>query len=105
MGIEIYKDKLERLIIFLYNFLNFKIIKYENNNVIVSSFDALNSKEEIITKDNRLNLPRFNGFVEYLPIIIDSNNLVNIYFLSNYKFDEDKSILKNIRNIVIDLLN
>ena len=108
IGIELYKEKLDRLLYFLMNLLDFKIIIVDKNNVVSSNYDGIDYRNELklsISKDNYIDNPKIKGFVENLPIIIDSNYIGNIYFVSNSKFIENKDLLKLVRDIIIDLIN
>lgn len=108
VGIEMYKEKLERLVVFLSNIFDFKIIITDKNNVIVSNYEGIEYRNEfkINSVNNELvETPKVNGYIEQLAIIVDSNTLGDIYFISNSKFDDNKDFLKNIRNLIIDLIN
>ena len=90
------------------NLLDFKIIIVDKNNVVSSNYDGIDYRNELklsISKDNYIDNPKIKGFVENLPIIIDSNYIGNIYFVSNSKFIENKDLLKLVRDIIIDLIN
>lgn len=108
VGIEMYKEKLERLVVFLSNIFDFKIIITDKNYVIVSNYEGIEYRNEfkINSANNELvETPKVNGYIEQLAIIVDSNTLGDIYFISNSKFDDNKDFLKNIRNLIIDLIN
>lgn len=108
VGIEMYKEKLERLVVFLSKIFDFKIIITDKNNVIVSNYEGIEYRNEFkinVVNNELVETPKVNGYIEQLSIIIDSNTLGDIYFISNSKFDDNKDFLKNIRNLIIDLIN
>ena len=106
VGIEMYKEKLERLVSIFSNLLQIKIIVTDKNNVIASNYEGISYRNELVinTNDEKfIESPKIKGYVELLPIIVDSNTIGNVYFISNTKFD-NKDFLKNIRDLIIDLI-
>ena len=57
-----------------------------------------------LSNDKYVETPKLKGYVEVLPIIIDSNEIGKVYFISNTKIDSNE-LLKKLRDIVIDLIN
>lgn len=107
IGIEMYKEKLDRMLSFISNLLNFKIIITNKNNVISSNYEGIEYRNEFVlnlTENNYIETPKLKGYVECLPIIVDSNTIGNIYFISSAKFDENRDILKSFKDIIIDLI-
>lgn len=108
VGIEMYKDKLDRLLSLLSPLLIFKIIITDKNNVISSNYEGISYRNELlicVNDEKYVENPIVKGYVEWLPIIIDSNNIGNIYFISNSKFEEKSEIIKKIRDVIIDIIN
>lgn len=107
IGIEIYKEKLDRFLSFLYNIIDFKVIITDKNNVISSNYEGIEYRNELIlelSNDKYVETSKLKGYVEVLPIIIDSNEIGKVYFISNTKIDSIE-LLKKLRNIIIDLIN
>lgn len=108
IGIEMYKDKLERFVFLLSDLLDFRIIITEKNNVIVSNYEGIVYRNELIINtndENYIETHKIKGYIESYPLIIDSNNIGNIYFISNSKLENKKKLLKNLRDTFIDLIN
>ena len=108
IGIEMYKDKLDRLLSLLSSLFDFKIIITDKNNVISSNYDGINYRNELLVSVNDekyVETPIIKGYVESLPIIVDSNNIGNIYFICNSKLEEKFEIIKKIREVIIDVIN
>ena len=109
IGLEMYKEKLERLLFFIKNYIDFDILISEKQKIIVSTKLEIKSNDEIdvenidgniniVLKDNH----KYN--VSFLPIIIDSNNMGELYFINQDK-NLDDNIIKQIRELIIDLIN
>ena len=116
IGIEMYKEKIERLLNFINKFNDFEILISDKQKLIVSTDNNIASTEEFVVEDTSSNndvVIKFknliNGKTDYLayclPIIIDSNTLGQIYFIYNDKQIDDKELLKEIRDLIIDLIN
>lgn len=108
IGIEMYKEKLEKFISLLSDLLDFRIIITEKNNVIVSNYEGIVYRNELIINtndENYIETHKIKGYIERYPLIIDSNNIGNIYFISNSKLENKKKLLKNLRDTFIDLIN
>lgn len=108
IGIEMYKDKLDRLLSLLSSLFDFKIIITDKNNVISSNYDGINYRNELLVSVNDekyVETPIIKGYVESLPIIVDSNNIGNIYYICNSKLEEKSEIIKKIREVIIDVIN
>lgn len=108
VGIELYKEKLERFVSFLSGLLDFRIVITDKNNVIASNYEGISYRNEFIinTDENGfIETPRIKGYIEKYPLIIDSNTIGNVYFINKDKFDKNKELLKNIRDLFIDLIN
>ncbi len=109
MGIEMYKEKLQRLLLFIKKYIDFDILILEKQKVIISTKEEIKSKDEVVVEniDGNFNLvlktnEKYN--VSSLPIIIDSNNMGELYFVNKEKSLDDK-IQKQIRELIIDLIN
>ena len=108
IGIEMYKEKLERFVSVLSDLLDFKIIITDKNNVIVSNYQGIEYRNELIINindENYIDTPKIKGYVESYSLIVDSNNIGNIYFISNSKLENKKTLLKNLKDTFIDLIN
>ena len=109
IGIEMYKEKLERLLLFIKKYIDFDILILEKQKVIITTKEEIKSKDEVVVEniDGNFNLvlktnEKYN--VSSLPIIIDSNNMGELYFVNKEKSLDDK-IQKQIRELIIDLIN
>ena len=109
IGIEMYKEKLERLLLFIKKYIDFDILILDKQKVIISTKEEIKSKDEVVVEniDGNFNLvlktnEKYN--VSSLPIIIDSNNMGELYFVNKEKSLDDK-IQKQIRELIIDLIN
>lgn len=108
IGIELYKEKLDRFVSVLSDLLDFKIIITDKNNVIVSNYQGIEYRNELIININDekyIDTPKIKGYVESYSLIVDSNNIGNLYFISNSKLENKKTLLKNLRDTFIDLIN
>lgn len=114
IGIEMYKEKIERLLDFIKILSKFEIIVANKNRVIVSTNKGVVSNDEIVIKDEyscnevlisfKSSSDETVDFVSYcLPIIVDSSTLGQIFFVNDGN-DFDKELLKIIRDLVIDLV-
>lgn len=109
IGLEMYKEKLERLLFFIKNYIDFDILISEKQKIIVSTKLEIKSNDEIDIEniDGNINIKLKNNDtynVSFLPIIIDSNNIGELYFINHDK-KLDESLLKQIRELIIDLIN
>ena len=109
IGLEMYKEKLERLLFFIKSYIDFDILISEKQKIIVSTKLEIKSNDEIDVEniDGNINIKLKNNDtynVSFLPIIIDSNNIGELYFIKNDKKLEE-NILKQIRELIIDLIN
>lgn len=109
IGLEMYKEKLERLLLFIKKYIDFDILIAEKQKIIVSTKLEIKSNDEIDVEniDGNINIKLKNNDtynVSFLPIIIDSNNIGEFYFI-NYDKKLDENILKQIRELIIDLIN
>lgn len=109
IGIEMYKEKLERLLLFIKKYIDIDILILDKQKVIISTKEEIKSKDEVVVEniDGNFNLvlktnEKYN--VSSLPIIIDSNNMGELYFVNKEKSLDDK-IQKQIRELIIDLIN
>ena len=109
IGIEMYKEKLERLLLFIKKYVDFDILITEKQKVIVSTKQEIKSNDEIVIENIEGNISivvkdndKYN--VSFLPIIIDSNNIGELYFINQDKSLDD-NIQKQIRKLIIDLIN
>lgn len=116
VGIEMYKDKIERLLNFIRKFNDFEILITDKQKLIVSTDKNITINEEFVIDENSFNndvvikfknpINEKTNFISYcLPIIIDSNTLGKIYFINDGKLINDKNLLKEIRDLIIDLIN
>lgn len=115
IGIEMYKEKIERLLNFIKMFNDFEILVTDKQKVIVSTDKNIDSTENFVVENNSSNndvvikfknpINEKTDYLAYcLPIIIDSNTLGQIYFINDKQID-DKELLKEIRDLIIDLIN
>lgn len=109
IGLEMYKEKLERLLLFIKKYIDFDILIAEKQKIIVSTKLEIKSNDEIDVEniDGNINIKLKNNDmynVSFLPIIIDSNNIGELYFINHDK-KLDESLLKQIRGLIIDLIN
>lgn len=109
IGIEMYKEKLERLLLFIKKYVDFDILITEKQKVIISTKQEIKSNDEIVIENIEGNISivvkdndKYN--VSFLPIIIDSNNIGELYFINQDKSLDD-NIQKQIRELIIDLIN
>lgn len=116
IGIEMYKEKIERLLNFIRKFNDFEILIIDKQKLIVSTDKNITNNEEFVIDENSFNndvvikfknpINEKTNFISYcLPIIIDSNTLGEIYFINDGKLFTDKNLLKEIRDLIIDLIN
>lgn len=116
IGIEMYKEKIERLLNFIRKFNDFEILIIDKQKLIVSTDKNITNNEEFVIDRNSFNndvvikfknpINEKTNFISYcLPIIIDSNTLGEIYFINDGKLINDKNLLKEIRDLIIDLIN
>ena len=87
IGLEMYKEKLERLLFFIKNYIDFDILISEKQKIIVSTKLEIKSNDKIDVEniDGNFNLvlktnEKYN--VSSLAIIIDSNNMGELYFVN-----------------------
>lgn len=107
IGIENYKEKLDKFLFVLTQLIDFKIIITDSNNVISSSYEGIEYRNEFkidVNESSYVETPKLKGFVEFLPIIIDSIKIGDVYFIRNVKF-EDKDLLKRLRDVIVDIVN
>lgn len=105
IGLEMYKEKLDRLLNCLKS-EEFKIIITDKNNVISSNLSAVQYRNEFLVNENEeyIENSKFMGYIKVFKLIIDSNSLGTIYFISNQKLDDKIDQLKLIKELVIDLI-
>ena len=94
---------------FTKKYIDFDILISEKQKIIVSTKLEIKSNDEIDVEniDGNINIKFKNNDtynVSFLPIIIDSNNIGEFYFI-NYDKKLDENILKQIRELIIDLIN
>ena len=94
---------------FIKKYIDFDILISEKQKIIVSTKLEIKSNDEIDVEniDGNINIKFKNNDtynVSFLPIIIDSNNIGEFYFI-NYDKKLDENILKQIRELIIDLIN
>lgn len=112
MGIKEYKDKIKKYLSLIKELSSYDILIIDNNNIVESTYDNLygnlniesyencnNLKKTIIINDNEI-----SGYIFLDKIIIDSNLLGYIIFINKESFT-DNNLLKNIKNIFIELIN
>jgi len=112
IGIIEYKDKLKKYISLIKKLINYDLIIFNKNIIVESSFDNLSGEifidlnEEFnnIKKSIIINNKEIVGYMFLDKIIIDSNFLGYVIFINSEKFI-DLNILKDIKNIMIDLIN
>ena len=116
IGIELYKEKLDKFLVLLSNQLDFKIFIFNSNKLVSCNYKNINNVTSIeldfnslLSSNNCINLinigvNKIDGYIYTDSLINDSNLLGYIMFVSKEKFD-NIDILKQIKNIVIDLIN
>lgn len=116
IGLELYKDKLDNILGFLSSLLNFKIIIFSPNKLISSNYENMNNVINVeldfnflISSNNTINSikigdSKVDGYMYTDSLIVDSNLLGYIMFVGKEKFI-DINILKELKNIIIDLIN
>ena len=112
IGIKEYKEKIKKYITLIKNICNYDIFIVEKDNIVESSIDNLcgnvnieqlesfNNLKKTINIDNK----EISGYIYLDKIIIDSNLLGYIIFINKEIFT-DTNLLKNIKNVFIDLIN
>jgi len=104
IGIIQYKDKFDRVLKYLENKINFKIMLLCNNNIVSSNFNGENL-EKFINNLKYNSIVNYNGlFFLKNSIILDSNYLGDLIFINNEEFEKDLGELKELKNIIIDLI-
>lgn len=112
IGIIEYKDKLKKYISLIKKLINYDLIIFNKNIIVESSFDNLSGEFVIDLNEDFNNLKKsiiinnkeIVGYMFLDKIIIDSNLLGYVIFINSEKFI-DLNILKDIKNIMIDLIN
>lgn len=115
IGIEMYKEKIGRLLEFIKKFNDFDMFVALGQTVVVSTYDGIVSGSDFLLGDNSIgndvvlkfcnSIGEVTEYGSYcLPIIIDSNNLGQIYFVNN-KQVYDKELLKEIRDLIVDFIS
>lgn len=116
IGLELYKEKLDNLLSFLSNLLNFKIFIFSPNKLISSNYENINNVVNVeldfnsfISNNNSINSinignNKIDGYMYIDNLIVDSNLLGYFMFVGKEKFNEIY-ILKQLKNIIIDLIN
>lgn len=105
IGLEMYKSKLDLFLSFLEQVIDIKIIILEENNVISSNYKGIEYRNELILDNSGyMNTEKLRGYIEVLPIIVDSNTIGKICFVNKVKFEENKNLLKNIRDVIINFI-
>ena len=116
IGLELCKNKFDNLLNFLSDLLNFKIFVFTPSILVSCNYENMNKVKSVeldfkslITNNNSISYinigdNQIEGYMYTDSLIIDSNLLGYIMFLSKDKFT-DIVILKKIKNIIIDLIN
>ena len=112
LGLKLYKEKIKKYINLINKVCNFNLIVIENDIIIESTYDNLNRKisvnynmisnniqNTLVVGDNEI-----FGYMYLDKIILDSNLLGYILYINKDKFN-DINILKDIKNLMIDLIN
>ena len=116
VGIELYKDKIDRFLCFIRQFVNYDILVTDKNKILVSTDKNISSNDEIIINTNSFNneiiiiiKKRSHENLKFLayslPIIIDSNQVGDMYFFNNDKQVINLNDFKFLRDLVIDLIS
>ena len=103
IGLLSSKDKLENFIMYISNLTNFDIIILENNKIFFSTLSDNSDYIDSIFEFNTINLLN-SKYLFRTNIIIDSNYLGDIIFISNNIFDKEDINIKKIKSILIDLI-
>jgi len=110
LGLNLYKKKINNYIKLIYSICNLDILIIENDLVVASSNENLSGKININFDNNNLKQSflvgnnTFTNFVYIDKIIYDSNLLGYILFINDNEF-KDINLLKQIKNVLIDLIN
>lgn len=116
IGLELYKEKLNNFLNFLSSLLNFKILIFTPNKLISSNYENVNKVVNVVLDFNSLisnnnsmksiniNDIKVDGYIYTDSLIVDSNLLGYVMFAGKEKFN-DIDILKQLKNIIIDLIN
>ena len=103
IGLLSSKDKLENFIMYISNLTNFDIIILENNKIFFSTLSDNSDYIDSIFEFNTINLLN-SKYLFRTNIIIDSNYLGDIIFISDNIFDKEDINIKKIKSILIDLI-
>ena len=116
IGLELHKEKLDNLLSFLSSLFHFRIFIFSPNKLISSNYETMNNVvnvvldfNSLISNNNSMNSInisdcKIGGYIYTDSLIVDSNLLGYIMFISKEKFN-NIGILKQIKNIIIDLIN
>lgn len=112
LGLKIYQEKIKKCIALLNNMCNFDILVLDKDSIIASSNVELEGKVNFNNNDNFNNVnsslhigdKQIFGYIYLDKIILDSNLLGYIIFISKEKFS-DIDLLKKIKIVIMDLIN
>ena len=106
IGIYQYKEKFDRFLSFLKNKISFSFIITDKNKIISSNYNIIEVSLNKLINDMEYNkVVFFNGlYLLKTSIIIDSNYLGDIIFVNNNQYDKEFSEIKDIKNILLDLI-
>ena len=112
IGIGEYKNKIKKYLSLIKELSSYDILIIDNNSIIESTYDNLHGYLNIESYENCNNLKKtivindkeITGYIFLDKIIIDSNLLGYIMFI-NKEIYKDNNLLKNIKNIIIELIN
>ena len=103
IGLLSNKEIIENFIFYVASLIDFDIIIYENNKVFLSTLSNYNDFKDNTFDYNCVNFTNSKYYFK-TNIIIDSNYLGYIVFISDNNFDKDNNNIKMIKSILIDLI-
>jgi len=104
IGIMMFKDKLDHLLNFLYIKSNFYIVITDKTSIVSTNYNFNDIPNYLFNMNYNEVLSYNNVYLLKNSIIIDSNYIGDIVYISNSIFDKDVSEIKDIKDIVVDLI-
>jgi len=112
IGIKEYKEKIKKYITLIKNICNYDVFIVDKDNIVESTVDNLYGKINIAQLESCNNLKKtinignieLSGYIYVDKIIVDSNLIGFVIFINKESFI-DINLLKNIKNVLIDLIN
>ena len=103
IGLLSISKKINNFINFISKNTSFNIIIYDGTNIFFNSVNSLDNfdKDDI---DYNIVVPFMNKYICKYTLIIDSNYLGDVIFVSDILFDKDSESVKEIKSILCDLI-